>query len=174
LGNLSALGEAAAELGPILAEAGNLKNVLHQLKGTSVGAGMGQVDAMTLDIVAMLFDELFDDPKIPIALKGLIGRLQLPMLKVAIADKELFTKKEHPARQLLDTLGRIGLRLPADFDDGHPLFARLEAFIQELVDGFQEKMEIFDTVRTQLEAILAEDDARVAKEMEAAQTQLRQ
>src|SRR5260221_9650466 len=90
VGDLSALGEAAAELGPILAEAGNLKNVLHQLKTTTVGAGMGQVDSITLDIVAMLFDELFEDPKIPVPLKSLIGRLQLPMLKVAIADKELF------------------------------------------------------------------------------------
>jgi hypothetical protein len=174
IGDLSALGDAAAELGPILAEAGNLKNVLHQLKTTSVGGGMGQVDAMTLDIVAMLFDELFDDPKIPIGLKSLIGRLQLPMLKVAIADKELFTKKTHPARQLLDVLGQIGLRLPTDFDASSPLFARLEAFIQELVDGFQEKMEIFDTVRAQLEAIIAEDDQRVAGEMQATERQLQQ
>ena len=174
VGDLSALGEAAAELGPILAEAGNLKNVLHQLKTTPVGAGMGQVDAMTLDIVAMLFDELFEDPKIPVALKSLIGRLQLPMLKVAIADKELFTKKAHPARQLLDVLGQIGLRLPAEFDASSPLFARLEAFIQELVDGFQEKMEIFDTVRAQLEAIIAEDDQRVAREMQSTEKQLQQ
>jgi len=174
VGNLAALGEAAAELGPILAEAGNLKNVLHQLKSTSVGASMGQVDSMTLDVVAMLFDQLFDDPKIPIALKGLIGRLQLPMLKVAIADKDLFTKKTHPARQLLDVLGQIGLRLPSDFDSASPLFPRLEAFIQELEKGFQEKMEIFDKVRADLEAMVAEDDKRVADSMKEEEKQLQQ
>ena len=174
VGNLAALGEAAAELGPILAEAGNLKNVLHKLKETSVGGSMGQVDAMTLDVVAMLFDELFEDPKIPIALKGLIGRLQLPMLKVAIADKELFTKKTHPARQLLDVLGQIGVRLPPEFDSENPLFPRLEKFIQELVDGFQEKMEIFDKVRAELEAIISEDDKRVEKEHEATTRELEQ
>ncbi len=174
VGNLAALGDAAAELGPILAEAGNLQNVLHRLKATSVGAGMGQVDAMTLDIVAMLYDELFEDPKIPVALKSLIGRLQLPMLKVAIADKELFTRKSHPARQLLDTLGQIGMRLPAEFNDTSPTFARLEAFVQELVDGFQEKMEIFDKVRADLEAIVAEDDQRVAHAMEDTEKQLLQ
>ncbi|HUQ29547.1 MAG TPA: DUF1631 family protein [Usitatibacter sp.] len=169
LGNLAALGEEAAQLGPILAEAGNLKNVLHQLKATKVGAGMSQVDTVTLDIVALLFDQLFDDRKIPIALKGLIGHLQLPILKVAIADKELFNSKTHPARQLLDALGQIGLRLPADFGASHQLFPRLEAFIRELVDGFQEKMEIFDKVRAELEEIITEVDARVANEMEPAQ-----
>jgi hypothetical protein len=172
VGDLSALGEAAAQLGPILAEAGNLKNVLHQLKETQVGQGMGQMDAMTLDIVAMLFDQLFDDPKIPIALKGLIGRLQLPMLKVAIADKDLFTKKTHPARQLLDSFGQIGLRLPQEFDAQHPVFPKLEAFIQELEKGFAEKMEIFDKVRTELEAIIAEDDKRVAVEMQPEEKQM--
>ena len=44
---------------------------------------------MTLDIVARLFDQLFDDPKIPLGAKGLIGRLQIPMLKVAIAEMYL-------------------------------------------------------------------------------------
>jgi hypothetical protein len=172
VGNLAALGEAAAQLGPILAEAGNLKNVLHQLKDTQVGQSLGQVDAMTLDVVAMLFDQLFDDPKIPIALKGLIGHLQLPMLKVAIADKELFTEKTHPARQLLDVLGQIGLRLPADFGPDNPLFGKLERFIKELVDGFQEKMEIFDKVRAELEEIIAEQDAFVSQEMESSSREL--
>jgi hypothetical protein len=172
VGNLAAMGAAAAELAPILAEAGNLTNVLKQLKGTSVGGSMSQVDAMTLDIVAMLFDEIFDDPKIPIALKGLIGHLQLPMLKVAIADKDLFSGKNHPARQLLDTLGQVGLRLPADFGSEHPLFAKLEAFIKELVDGFQEKMEIFDTVRAELQKLIDESDATVAKSMEATEKEM--
>jgi hypothetical protein len=173
MGNLAALGEAAAELGPILAEVGNLKNVLHQIKGTSVGASMGQVDATTLDIVARMFDELFDDPKVPIALKGLIGRLQLPFLKVAIADKELFTRKTHPARLMLDTLGQIGLRLPSEWDDQTALFPRMESNVQRVVDGYQESVEIFDEVRADLEQVLAEDDARVAKEMEAEQEKLR-
>ena len=174
VGDLAALGAAAAELGPILAEAGNLKNVLHQLKSTSVGAGLGQTDTMTLDIVARLFDELFDDPKVHVVMKSLLGRLQLPMLKVAIADKDLFTNKAHPARQLLDVLGQIGMRLPPEFDDHTPLFARLEAFIQELVEGFREKLEIFDKVRGELEAIISEDDQRVAREMQATEKQLRQ
>src|SRR5882672_1229980 len=86
-------------------------NVLRELKSSSVGAGMGQMDAMTLDIISMLFDQLFDEPKIPIGVKGLIGRMQIPMLKVAIADKAFFSKKTHPARQLLDTLGDIAVRL---------------------------------------------------------------
>src|SRR4029079_3735886 len=165
-------GPEGVDFSAMFAAASNMTNVLKELKTSSVGASMGQVDAMTLDIVSMLFDELFDDPKVPIALKGIIGRLQLPMLKVALADKDLFTKKTHPARQLLDTLGQVGYRLPPDFDDSSPLFGRLEGFIQEIVEGFQEKLDIFDTVRTQLEEGVAEYDHKGEEDMKASAAQL--
>jgi hypothetical protein len=142
-------------------------NVLHGLKASGVGAGMGQMDAMTLDIVAMLFDELFDDPKIPVGLKGLIGRLQIPMLKVAIADKSFFAKKSHPARRALDAFGEIALRLPGDFNASSALFPRLEAIVQRLLDGFQDDVKIFEGVQEELRGIIAEADQRVSEKARA-------
>jgi len=143
-------------------------NVLHELKSTEVGASMGQMDAMTLDVVAMLFDQLFDDPKIPLGAKGLIGRIQIPMLKVAIADKEVFSKKTHPARVLLDTLGEIAIRLPADFNVGSTLYGHLETILHELVSGYQDDVEIFSIVRDQLIALMAREDQRIEQEAKAA------
>ena len=166
LGELNGMGEASVELAPIVRDSGE-RNVLHELKDTTVGAALGETDSATLDIVAMLFDEIFDDDHIPEALKSLMGRLQLPILKVALADKQLFSDKAHPARQLIDVLGRVGLRLPADFDKSSPLFARLKAFIEELVEGFREKLDIFDEVRARLEGLVAEEEARIAKVNEA-------
>ena len=165
-------GQDGMDLSAVFAAAASMTNVLKELKTSNVGQSMGQVDSMTLDIVSMLFDELFSDAKVPIALKGIIGRLQLPMLKVALKDKDLFTKKEHPARKLLDTLGQIGYRLPADFDESAPLFKRLEGMVQRIVDGFQESTEIFDTVRGELEEIIAEYDAKIAEEMKKEQARL--
>src|SRR6185436_11036722 len=132
-------------------------NVLHELKATEVGASMGQMDAMTLDVVAMLFDQLFEDPKIPLGAKGLIGRMQIPMLKVAIADKDLFSKKQHPARLLLDTMAEIAIRLPADFNTGSPLFGHLETIIQGLVNEYKDDVEIFNIVRDQLTQLRSEE-----------------
>jgi hypothetical protein len=143
-------------------------NVLHELKATSVGAGMGSVDLMTLDIIAMLFDQLFDDPKVPNGVKGLIGRMQIPMLKVAIADKSFFSTKTHPARRLLDKLGEIASRLPADFSPADPLFARLQSILEELVEGFHDNLEIFASMRERVEALLDEEDRRIEEEARVA------
>jgi hypothetical protein len=149
-------------------------NVLRELKGTSLGAGMNRMDSMTLDIVALLFDQLFDDPKIPIGVKGLIGRLQIPMLKVAIADKTFFSKKTHPARQMLDTLGELSSRFPADVNASNPLFGRMETILQDLSDGFEDNVEIFIVMRERLQTLITEEDQRVEQETRSAATQMEQ
>src|SRR4029078_4449942 len=173
------LGDASAVPGKILSIANatgqpGMANVLRELKGSSVGTGMNQLDMMTLDIMSLVFDQLFDDPKIPVGVKGLIGRLQIPMLKVAIADKKFFSKKTHPARQLLDTLGEISLRLPVDFNASSPLFGRMEVILQGLIDGFENNMDVFDDARARLETLITEEDQRVGQETQSAANQIEQ
>ncbi len=172
-GDVKAMADGGLPLAASAGEPGTA-NVLRELKASSLGTGMNQMDAITLDIVAMLFDQLFDDPKIPIAVKGLIGRMQIPMLKVAIADKALFSEKSHPARRLLDTLGELSLRLPADFNASSPLFGHLEAIIQELINGFQDSMEIFDVVRERLQNLTVEEDQRVEQTTRSAAKRIEQ
>ena len=166
LDGLAALGTAGANLAA--GGGSGATNILHELKASSVGSSMGQMDAVTLDIVARLFDQLFDDPKIPLGAKGLIGRLQIPMLKVAIADKDLFSKKDHAARLLLDKLGEIAIRLPADFNTESKLFGHLEAILQELVTGYKEDIGIFESVREALIALMKHEDERIEAEAQAA------
>ncbi len=146
---------------PATATEAGATNVLRELKGTSVGTGMGQIDVATLDIMAMLFDQIFEDPKIPHGIKWLVGRLQIPMLKVAILDKTFFSTRTHPARQMLDTLGEIAVGLPADFDSSNPLYKRLETIVEKLIDGFEDSLEIFDVLRQELQEVVAQENQRV-------------
>ena len=149
-------------------------NVLRELKATNLGGGMSQMDVMTLDIVALLFDQLFDDARIPMGVKGLIGRLQIPFLKVAIADKAFFSKRAHPARQMLDTLGEVAARLPADVNASNPTFARLDEILQGLLEAFEDNIEIFNTVRECLDALVTEEDRRIGEQAQADEKQIEQ
>jgi hypothetical protein len=100
--------------------------------------------------------------------------MQIPMLKVAIADKAFFSKKSHPARRLLDTLGEIASRLPADFNASNPLFGRLDAVILELMNNFQDGVEIFDVVRERLQNLVEDEDRRVEEETRSAARRIEQ
>ncbi len=103
-----------------------------------------RMDAMTLDIMAMLFEELFDDAEIPTAVRGLIGRLQTPMLKLVIADRSFFSRKSHPARQMLDKLSELAEGLPADVKVSDPVYEKLESIIDSFIEGYKDDIGIFD------------------------------
>ncbi len=168
-------GMAGAVLPPaVVAGTPVTTNVLQELKSTSLGSGMNQMDAMTLDIMAMLFDELFDDPKIPNSVKGLIGRLQIPMLKVAIADKSFFSRKTHPARWMLDKLGELSAGLPADISDSDSIYAKLESLLQDLIEGFEDDVKIFDDLLKRLDVLIAEASERIEEKTQSIAKQVEQ
>ncbi len=130
-------------------------NVVRALRSTSLASGLGHMDSVTLDIVALLFDQIFAYEKIPPSMKGLIGQLQIPLLKVAILDKSFFCKETHAARKLLDCLGDIAVNLNADLGESSPLYGQIQRTVRELADGFQDNVDIFDRLHKELERFVA-------------------
>ncbi|HZR03842.1 MAG TPA: DUF1631 family protein, partial [Burkholderiales bacterium] len=158
-GDVSGMVDGNMALAATVIEPG-ITNVLRQLKGSSLASGLGQTEGMTLDIVIMLFDQIFDDSKITSAMKGLIGRLQIPVLKVAILDKTFFSKKTHPARKLLNVMGELAISLPEDFGSSSPLYVELDRIVQRLIDTFQDNLDVFDELRQELERVSAQEANR--------------
>ncbi len=58
----------------------------------------------TVELVAMLFEQLGKQLQHGGSANALLGNLQLPVLRMAVADHGFFEQHEHPARQLLDTV----------------------------------------------------------------------
>ncbi len=160
-GQLEVLGAAMQNFNSAALKSGKT-NVLHDIKGTEIAAGFGQMDAMTIDIVAMLFDYVFDDKRIPDAIKALIGRLQIPILKVAILDKKFFSNKTHPARKLLDSLAAAAVGWTGAADETDPLYAKIDGIVQRVITGFESELDLFDNLVTDLEEFLAEEEQRLS------------
>ena len=135
-------------------------NVVRELKSTELGKSVDQTDGMTIDIVAMLFDQIFGDARVPQALKALIGRLQIPVVKVAVLDKKFFSKKSHPARRMLDTIGEFAVGLDEKFDETSPVYKKLEGIIQKVIEDFVDDIDIFETLQTDLLALIREENVR--------------
>jgi hypothetical protein len=58
----------------------------------------------TVELVAMLFEQLAQQLHHGPNARALLGNLELPLLRMAMADREFFNQREHPARQLLGKL----------------------------------------------------------------------
>jgi hypothetical protein len=163
--DLGALASGNLALAASLTTSGTT-NVVRELRRTSLGSGVGHVDGAMLDIVALLFDQVFACETIPPTMKRLIGQLQIPILKVAILDKSFLWKKTHSARKLLDCLGDVAVSLIEDLDESSPLYGQIQKTVRELVDGFQYSFDIFDRLHQELEAFVAWQNRPVEEQVE--------
>jgi hypothetical protein len=141
--------------------------LLREFRVSEAGQRLGYLDAVTADIVATLFDFMFDDPAIADPIKALIGRMQIPVLKVAMLDKSFFSSKAHPARRLLDGISRAAVRCGPGVGHEDPLYARVLAIIEHLQREFSQDTSLFGMLCAELDTFLdsqeAEADARAAK-----------
>jgi hypothetical protein len=59
----------------------------------------------TVEIVALMFQSILSEDRIPPGIRVWFARLQMPVLRVAIAEPEFFSSLQHPARLLIDRMG---------------------------------------------------------------------
>ena len=124
---------------------------------------VNSTDGQTIDVVSMLFDFFFDDEALPDPIKVLIGRLQIPMLKVAIIDKDFFNQKKHPARKLLDSISRASLGWSEGHTDEQPLIDKTEEIVNFLISEFDEDISVFEEAYINFENFLTDQGQEIEK-----------
>nr|WP_314560802.1 DUF1631 domain-containing protein [uncultured Pseudomonas sp.] len=144
----------------------DLCNQLEQLlTRVSVKSGKSRVveaaDEDVINLVALLFEFILNDLAVPAAFKALIGRLQIPMLKVALLDKSFFSRAGHPARRLLNEIAAAVMgSSPCEDYQRDPLYLRVEQVVQRLLNEFVEDPAIFAQLLAEFSAFTADERRR--------------
>lgn len=135
-------------------------NVLPNIKSSSVATNLSHLDNIMIDVVSMMFDFILEDREIAPAMKALIGRLQIPILKVAILDKRFFSSRTHPARLLLNKLGEAALKASTSRSD--ELCGVVEGSVDHILNCFTDELSVFDTALEMLDQTLASEEEQAA------------
>ena len=135
-----------------------MHNVLRDLQESPLGQRANQLEAMTIEMVAMLFDFIFETRDLPDGIKALLARLQIPVLKVAMLDGAFFARKTHPSRLLVNALAAAGLGWSPAMGQDDPLYRAIERIVHRVIDGFGDNLGIFDELRAELEAFLLSEE----------------
>lgn len=105
-------------------------------------------DKAVIEVVALIFDSILAEERIPASVRVWFARLQMPVLRVAVVDQDFLGAMDHPARQLIDRMGSCVL----GFDPGVSM-APLEAEIKRVVQVIEQYPE---TGRRVFELVLGE------------------
>lgn len=120
-----------------------LQPVLKEANGQK--ANIGQVDNDVINLVSMLFDFILEDRQLHPVMKALIGRLQIPVLKVALSDKTFFNRGGHPVRKLLNELALSAIgwsaKRPGQRD---PLYEKIGSVVDRVLNEFTNNVSLFD------------------------------
>ena len=136
---------------PVL-EGSTIQNVLRSLQQSPAMQAANPLDVVMVDAVAMLFDVLFDEESIPDRLKAQIARLQIPVLKAAMMDRNFFSLRHHPVRRMLDAIAVLSVRIPAT-EAGNERLEAVSRVVTHVVENFAQDMEIFESAAEELEAM---------------------
>ncbi|WP_268798067.1 DUF1631 domain-containing protein [Pseudomonas huanghezhanensis] len=120
----------------------------HLINRVSVKSGkfrvVGAMDEDVINLITMLFEFILDDRNLPSSLRALIGRLQIPMLKIAVIDKSFFSRGSHPARRLLNEIASAALGWGGrDDTQRDSLYSRIDQIVQRLLHDFVDDPQIF-------------------------------
>src|SRR5206468_2453042 len=137
-------------------------NVLRDLQESPLGLRVNQLESMTIELVALLFDFIFETRDLPDGIKALLARLQIPVLKAAMLDGAFFAKKSHPSRILVNALAQAGLGWTPIMGHDDPLYRKLSTIVHRVLNEFTDNLTIFEELREDLEQFLAEEQ-RVAE-----------
>ncbi|MBS1141519.1 MAG: hypothetical protein H6R13_2972 [Proteobacteria bacterium] len=143
------------------------------LNSAELGISSAATEGLAIDTLAMIFEAIFSEPKLPDALKAAISSLQITLLKVAMKDASLFTDDKHPARLVLDRMGQAVLGLPTDVPARHPVCTRLFEIASSLRSEGSDSS-TFQTALAQLDALVAERNGELTEAAEAYLPLLRQ
>lgn len=122
---------------------------------------IGQVDDDAINLVSMLFQFILEDRNLAAPIKGLIARLQIPILKVAMLDKSFFSKGGHPARKLLNEVANASLGWAPGADvERDPFYFKVESLVSRIIDDFVDDVAVFQSALEDFVAFVEMDRRR--------------
>jgi hypothetical protein len=128
----------------------DLLNQLRQLAPDNKTPQLEDVDNDTIDLVGMLFEHLTRNAKPTGAVSDFLTRLQVPLLRVALKDKSFFTRRSHPARQLLNSVAEAGLFWLDDDAEDRQLVEKMKLVVDRVTDEYDGDLNVFDELLTDL------------------------
>ena len=134
---VNALQEGVSPSGsPLAMDASHVERTATALRQRSAElkqAASTSSEKATIEVVALMFQSILAEERIPAAVRVWFARLQIPVLRVALAEPEFFSALQHPARRLIDRMGSCVM----GFENGVGA-AALEAEIKRVVQVIEQ------------------------------------
>ena len=137
-------------------------NLIPHIRAAMAAQITNPADAISVDVIGLLFDYIFRDPTIPESTRALFGRLQVPIVKAALLDRAFFADKKHPARQLLDHLADAAVGAANDETYRTAFETAAQGAIDRVCADFEIDVDVFRSADSELQAFAEQERQKSA------------
>ena len=130
--------------------AGQLRDQTAELKSKAETKG----EKATIEIVALMFQAILQEERIPPAIRVWFARLQMPVLRVALAEPDFFGTANHPARQLIDRMGSCVMGFDASGIQGGALEKEIKRVVQVIEQYPETGKRVYELVYAEFQKFL--------------------
>lgn len=133
--------------------------VVIEQDGTLTQPTIGHLDEDAMDLIDLLFKFILNDTAIPATIRALLARLQIPLLKIALKDKKIFSDKHHPARRLLNNTAKSSIGWREDGNNRHDkLESKIESIVNTILTKFDHDVQLFLDLNTEFNEFIAQQN----------------
>lgn len=122
----------------------DLLNQLRQITPEGKLPRLAEEDTDTLDLVGMLFDNLSREERSVAPVADLLMKMQVPVMRVALADKGFFSQRSHPARQLVNALAEGSFYLIGDEHQDRGLTEKMQTVVDRVNTDYADNLTLFE------------------------------
>jgi len=164
---------AAADASP-----SRLMREMRQRQQVLKDAARDEKERSIIEVVAMMFQSILMEERIPAHLRVWFARLQMPVLRVAVAEPEFFSSMEHPARRLIDRMGAVVMGFDGASDHVGPELEKEIRRVVQVIEAFPDTgKRVFQTVLKEFETFLEKylvEDSEVTRQAATLAAQIEQ
>lgn len=131
--------------------AGRLREETNELKKKAEGKN----EKATIEIVALMFQSILQEERIPPGIRVWFARLQMPVLRVALEEPDFFGTLNHPARQLIDRMGSCVMGFDASGIQGAAMEAEVKRVVQVIEQYPETGKRVYQLVYDEFQKFLA-------------------
>lgn len=113
------------------------QSISRTLEESSSTGDIGSIDVKSSDVlnlVTLLYEAIWNDDSLPLAMKELIGRTQISIMKIALSDTDFFDDEQHPGRVILNEFAMAGIAwTEKEMLESDPVFTKVRELVERLL-----------------------------------------
>lgn len=140
------------------------------IKGNAGGAN----EKAIIEMVALMFQSVLAEDRVPPSVRVLFARLQVPALRIALADPQFFQDMNHPVRKLIDRMGSSVMGFDGAAFEGSALENELRRIVHMIEQYPDTGAKVFQLALTEFEKFLQKylSDNRMASKVTSVAQQI--